>query len=347
MNGVLEGMDGITPADIAERWYARLMAPDCSLREKEQFEAWLRLAPENALAYEDTKALWASLGGLDEDEGVAPYTVSALEPDTEPFMGQWTDAVVRDSRPVTPKPRSIWLPVGAGLAALLVAGVVIWPMFKPEVPSIPFAATAAIKDVTLEDGSSVQLDLDTNLAVRIGPDARDIELKQGRAMFEVAHDAARPFVVDAGAGRVTALGTRFQVQRDGENVSVTLLEGSVGIDSDHDSNGQRTLRLVPGQKAIYTPETKSWTVAVVDPAALTSWSQGFHVFSATPLDEAIAEINRYSNVKLRLADPALAKLRLSGSFKLGKGELIAEALPYALPVMTSSQAGAIMISKKQ
>lgn len=346
MNGVLEGMDGITPADIAERWYARLMAPDCSLREKEQFETWLRLAPENALAYEDTKALWASLGGLDEDEGVGPYTVSALEPDTEPFMGQWTNAVVLDSRPIPPKPKSIWLPLGAGLAALLVVGIAIWPMFKPDVPSIPFAATAAIRDVKLADGSNVQLDLDTSLAVRIGPDTRDIELKQGRAMFEVAHDAARPFVVDAGAGRITALGTQFQVQREGENVSVTLLEGSIGIDSAHDRNEQRTLRLIPGQKASYTPTTKSWTVAAVDPAALTSWSQGFHVFSATPLTEAIAEINRYSKIKLELADPALGKLRLSGSFKLGKGEQIAEALPYALPLKVSSRADTILISKR-
>lgn len=346
MNGVLKGMDGITPADIAERWYARLMAPDCSLREKEQFEAWLRLAPENALAYEDTKALWASLGGLDEDEGIGPYTVRALEPDAEPFMGQWTDAVVRDSRPVPSKPRNLWLPVGAGLAALLVVGVAIWPMFKPQVPSIPFTATAAIKDVKLEDGSSVQLDLDTSLAVRIGPDTRDIELKQGRAMFEVAHDAARPFVVDAGVGRVTALGTQFQVQREGENVSVTLLEGSIGIDSALGSNGQRTLRLVPGQKASYAPTTRSWTVASVDPAALTSWSQGFHVFSATPLDEAIAEINRYSKIKFELADPALGKLRLSGSFKLGKGEQIAEALPYALPIKVTSQTDTILVSKE-
>lgn len=346
MNGVLKGMDVITPADIAERWYARLMAPDCSLREKEQFDAWLRLAPENALAYEDTKALWASLGGLDEDEVVGPYTVSALEPDTEPFMRQWTDAVKRERRLTPPRPRNVWVPLRASLATLLVVGTAIWLMFKAEVPSIPFVATAAIEDITLADGSNVQLDLDTSLAVRFGRDTRDIELKQGRAMFEVAHDAGRPFVVDAGEGLITALGTQFQVQRDGENVSVTLVEGSIGIDSAHGRNENRTLRLVPGQKASYTPTTKSWTVAAVDPAALTSWSQGFHIFSATPLDDAIAEINRYSNVKLELAEPALGKLRLSGSFKLGKGEQIAEALPYALPVKVTSRADRIFISKQ-
>src|SRR3546814_4931113 len=113
-------------------------------------------------------------------------------------------------------------------------------------------------------------------------------------MFRVAHDASRPFIVDAGASRITALGTQFQVQREGEAVSVMLLEGSVGIDSAREGDERRLLRLVPGQRASYAPTTRSWTVATVDPVALTSWSQGFHVFGATPLNKAIAEINRYS-----------------------------------------------------
>src|SRR3546814_13079302 len=93
-------------------------------------------------------------------------------------------------------------------------------------------------------------------------------------MFRVAHDASRPFIVDAGAGRITALGTQFQVQREGEAVSVMLLEGSVGIDSAREGDERRLLRLVPGQRASYAPTTRSWTVATVDPVALTSWSQG-------------------------------------------------------------------------
>src|SRR3546814_8294469 len=106
-------------------------------------------------------------------------------------------------------------------------------------------------------------------------------------MFRVAHDASRPFIVDAGAGRITALGTQFQVQREGEAVSVMLLEGSVGIDSAREGDERRLLRLVPGQRANYAPTTRSWTVATVDPVALTSWRQGFHVFGATPLNTDI------------------------------------------------------------
>src|SRR3546814_7306185 len=121
-------------------------------------------------------------------------------------------------------------------------------------------------------------------------------------MFDVAHDASRPFVVDAGVGTVTALGTRLQVQRNEDCVSVTLLEGAVGIATTGHGDA-RSLRLVPGQPAHYAPQTRRWTVEVTDADALTSWSQGLPVFGATPLRDALAEINRYSDVKLVLSDP--------------------------------------------
>src|SRR3546814_3285689 len=128
-------------------------------------------------------------------------------------------------------------------------------------------------------------------------------------MFDVARDPSRPFVVNAGVGTVTALGTRFQVQRSENRVSVTLLEGAVGIATAGHGDA-RSLRLVPGQTAYYAPQTQSWTVETTDAAALTSWSQGFHVFGATPLRDALAEINRYSDVKLVLSDPSLGDLAL-------------------------------------
>lgn len=348
MSGVLEGMDGIAPADIAERWFARLMSPDCTLREREQFEVWLGQSPENALAFEDTKALWEDLGGLEEDRVLGSHAADALEPDVEPFMGQWTVAAKGMSRR-TPPSRSrywLWLPMGAGIAATLALGMFLQWTLKPGVPVVAYQASSKIESVSLPDGSSVQLDLDTSIAVKIGDARRAIELRQGRAMFDVARDANRPFVVDAGVGTVTALGTQFQVQRNGQFVSVTLLEGSVGIDTTAGSGDKRSLRLVPGQKADYAPQTKSWSVEAVDPAALTSWSQGFHVFGAAPLREAVVEINRYSDVKLTLADPSVGDLVVSGSFKLGDGKAIAEALPYALPVKTSDRTGDIVISKR-
>lgn len=345
MSGVLEGMDGIAPVDVAERWHARLMSPDCTLAEREEFEAWLRQSPENALAFEDTKALWASLGGLQDDEVIAPHVAAALALDADHFMGQWSRATEGARRRAPPARPRAWWPVGAGIAAALVMVVVLWPGLKPDVPIQTYAASGMIESVLLPDGSSVRLDLETAIDAKFDSRRRDIDFRRGRAMFDVARDATRPFVVDAGVGTVTALGTRFQVQRSGDRVSVTLLEGAVGIATAGHGDA-RSLRLVPGQTAHYAPQTRSWTVEASDAAALTSWSQGFHVFGATPLRDAVAEINRYSDVKLVLSDPGMGDLALSGSFKLGDGRAVSEALPYALPVKAREQSGEIVISRR-
>jgi len=241
--------------------------------------------------------------------------------------------------------RRRWMPLGAGVAAMLAVGMLWRLAWPPQVPAIPYQAAGKIESVSLPDGSSVRLDLGAWIAVSMGKARRDIALRQGRAVFDVAPDASRPFVVDAGVGTITALGTQFQVQRDGDAVSVILVEGSVGIDTT-DSGSARSLRLVPGQRADYAPDTHSWSIRTVDASAATSWSQGFHVFGAMPLEQALVEINRYSDVELSLADPALGDLRVSGSYKLGDGKAIAEALPYALPVEATERDGRIVISRR-
>src|SRR3546814_8546016 len=69
------------------------MSTDCTLADREKFEAWLRQSPENALAFEDTKALWTSLDSLYGDEAIGPHVAAALVPDADHFMGQWSRAI--------------------------------------------------------------------------------------------------------------------------------------------------------------------------------------------------------------------------------------------------------------
>src|SRR3546814_10599575 len=116
-----------------------------------------------------------------------------------------------------------------------------------------------ISDWSSDVCSSDLLDLETAIDARFGAGRRDIEFRQGRAMFDVARDPSRPFVVNAGVGTVTALGTRLQVQRSEHRVSVPLLEGAVGIATAGHGDA-RSLGLVQGQTASYAPQTQSWTV---------------------------------------------------------------------------------------
>lgn len=349
MSRVLENMDGDIPArQQAEAWFARLMAPGCTPDERAAFERWRGAAPGHADAYAATERLWARLEGLENDTVVGPYARAALEP--EPAVQEAWAAAVRH-RPLRPasypatRTRRRWRWPAAVAAGLLVAALGLrwfplpWPVAEPR----HYGTGNQPQAVTLADGSRIHMDLSTRMDVRMGRRARAVELLQGRAVFEVAHDAERPFAVDTGHGTVTALGTRFQVDREAEQIVVTLLEGSVSVAGQ---DGTAELRLAPGEQARYSPRPPYWTRRSVDAAAVTSWMQGFHVFGATPLAEAVREINRYSAVKLRLADPALESLVLSGNFKTGDARAIADALPLVLPVQVATGVDEIILAHR-
>lgn len=345
MSRVLDDMDkGLSASQAAEAWFARLMAPDCTEAERQAFARWRDRAPAHARAYAATEGLWNRLEGLEEDEVVGPYAEAALR--TEP-MEEWADAMSRRaSRPARRLRRGRWrLPAAA--AATLLAGLGGWqwlaPLWDRADPQY-YRTGTAFESVVLDDGSQVQMDLSTRMEVRFARNRREVRLLDGRAIFQVAHDRRRPFVVEAGPGSVTALGTRFQVDRLDGGTVVTLVEGSVAV-GEPGARLDATLRLQPGQQVRYSRQG-AWVRQEVDPAAATSWSQGFHVFSATPLGDAVREINRYSARPLRLADPSLATLAISGNFKIGDADTIAAAMPAVLPVRASANGDEIVLTRR-
>lgn len=349
MSGVSEGMGSyrhvLAVQEQADAWFARLMAPDCTAEEWADCKTWCSADPMHLETYLETEHLWELVGGLEQHAGMKSELSSALDPESGDIMAEWAKAIENRRRPTNPA-RGRWQ-IPASIAASLLAVVIGWRSVETqESPPQQYVTQDATEEIQLADGSKVTLDVGTSLQVSLKDGRRDLKLVQGRAVFKVAHDASRPFIVDAGPGRVTALGTEFQVQRLGDVLSVTLIEGSVAIDSSPESADRRSLQLTPGQKANYASAAMSWTVSAVDLAAQTSWSHGFHIFSDTPLEEAIAEINRYSRIKLALEGSHLAGLRLSGSFKLGDGSVTAQALPYALPVKIAKDGDRIVISKR-
>lgn len=334
----------------AEVWFARLLAPDCSALERAAFERWRDDAPQHAQAFAATEWLWQKLDGLADDEVIGRYAAEALEPEPDP-MADWTAAVQqrRGQTPASSMRRRRRMPLVLVASLFLCTfglGLVIG--FWPD-PQQLYQTGDRPHTVVLADGSRVQMDLATQVEVDMKSSRRDLRLLQGRAIFEVAHDAKRPFVVDAGGGRITALGTRFQVdQQDQDTVLVTLVEGSIALQSsEHEkSDGSDRIRLVAGEQARYSRMHAAWTRQDANVMSAISWSEGFHVFSATPLAEAVKEINKYSDVKLRLADASLDGLVLSGNFKAGNAQNIAVALPVVLPVRVTDAPGEIIITKR-
>ena len=130
----------------------------------------------------------------------------------------------------------------------------------------------------------------------------------GQALFAMAHDRSRPFVVAAGDRSVTALGTRFEVRAEPRLLQVTLVEGSVAVRTGGPPN-----ILTPGQRLTLTGNGRP-VVAAVDVEAVGDRQRGIVTFRDTPLAEAAAELNRYAARPLEVRDPRVAHYRVSGSF---------------------------------
>ena len=345
------GMSTSNPArEQAEAWFARLLAPDCSAVERAAFERWRDEVPQHAQAFAATESLWQKLDGLEDDEVLGAYVREALEPEADP-MADWTAAVQqrKGPSPRTPSRRRRKFPL-ALVASLFICtfGLGLATRFWPD-PQQLYQTGDRPHTIVLADGSRVQMDLATQVEVDLKSSRRNLRLLQGRAIFDVAHDARRPFVVDAGGGRITALGTRFQVDRqDQGSVLVTLVEGSIALQSSEQekSDGSDRIRLVAGEQARYSRAHAAWARQDGNVMSAISWSEGFHVFSATPLSAAVKEINKYSAVKLRLADHSLDGLVLSGNFKIGDARNISVALPAVLPVQVTNAPGEIIVTKR-
>jgi transmembrane sensor len=300
----------------AAGWHARMHAADCTDEDRAAFEQWLLLDAAHGKAYALAQRTSVQLDQLASSD----LRLRALA-----RLAREEPQVVR---------RAARWKIPAALAAS-VAVAVLTLHFVPDgasgdANSIVYESTTGTRTVTLDDGSTVQLDVATRLTVSMRPDRRQIHLLAGRAVFDVAHDRSRPFSVMAADSRTTALGTRFQVELAPEQVVVTLEHGSVAIDEESDAAWHE--QLLPGEQLSVPARGSTRSKSTVDPGMVTSWTRGRHLFRSTPLSDAVADINRYASKKVRLGDPSLGNLMVGGNFIAGDSEQIVAALAAALPL---------------
>ena len=329
----------------AARWHARLAADDCTDFDRAQFQRWRALSWRHAQASESAQNVSRELdrlAGLDErlaamaDEAFAMGAGEALSPET---------STARMARPAQVRRWAIPAALAATVVVAL-AGVQLAGYFARPASWATFASSGERRDVTLGDGTLVHLDVDSEISVRLSADHRDVTLVSGRALFEVAHDSSRPFVVAAGQSHTTALGTHFQVQREDQQVLVTLAEGSVAVSADLAQSGWSE-RLTPGEQVSLSVDGRVHEKRAVDTQAATSWTRGRLVFRDTPLAQALQEVNRYGSRKVRLGDPELADLAVDGNFIAGETDLIVSAFAAVLPLrVAEDDVGEIILFRR-
>jgi transmembrane sensor len=328
------------PREEAERWFARLMAPDCSRREREAFQRWREQSAAHAQAYVATEDL---LGRVD--------ALAASDPRMQALLDRARAANVLESRDSFLNVRRWARPVAlaASLAVIAVAAYIgLGRVLGTTTPPTVYTTQAETQVITLSDGTVAQLDVHSTMTASITARARRIEVRAGRVLFAVTHDRVRPFTVKAGRATITDVGTRFQVDRVGDRVAVTLAEGAVNVTPDVEPGAApHGVNLVPGQQLVYSADLPAWTTVAVDAEALMSWAHGRLVFHGTRLAEVIGEVNRYAPRKILIADPTLSDLPVQGNFLLGDSEAVIAALAAVLPLQAQRDDTAILLYRRK
>jgi transmembrane sensor len=244
-----------------------------------------------------------------------------------------------------------WWQASALAASVLLAMAFIGLHSRPTSAPLPHADTfdtgiGGHRIVALVDGSRLEMNTATRLRTLISKQRRDVWLDRGEAFFEVAHIEGNLFVVHAGPRTITVVGTQFSVRRDADKVTVAVLKGRVQVQDQMRGESSATTIVTPGDVAIGEGSSTLVTskpIAAIE--AKLTWRNGRLVFAATSLAEVADEFNRYNHRQLVISDPAVAAIRISGTFKASNVEAFVRLLKEAYGLKVESTAdGTLKIS---
>ena len=296
----------------AAAWVVRLEAGPLAPAEQQAFEAWLETSEQHTAAFALARTAWAELGALStapSQTATAPRPAARRRQRRAPPLSQ---------RPVTRR----WVWQGLAASVLLATGIGAYRTTDPLAMLRADYRTARgeTRNIALPDGSTVQLNTNSAIAVRYGTKRRAVELIAGEASFTVAKAAdgnRRAFVVQAAGGEVTALGTRFVVRRQGAKVDVAVLEHRVEVSLGNAAAGSRQSGVLRAMQAVgYSEAWGLGEIRDVDPARDLAWLRGRLIFDRVPLAQVVAELNRYRRERIVVMAPDLAGRRVSAVFRL-------------------------------
>jgi transmembrane sensor len=332
----IRGNAGDAPRETAAWWFARLRADNVSIAERTRFQTWLADDPAHAAAYHDFESLWGGLQAFAADDEILDMRRQALALAPEPNRFRWERLAALAATATLALALGVFLflqrPNFASNASLTTA--------EGEVrgPGVYRTGVGQNSRITLADGSIVELNTASTIQVNFSGARRDVRLLRGQALFQVAPNPARPFVVEAGGQRITAVGTAFEVRLRREQTVVVLVEGEVDVDrvpTTAQAHSAPPRRMRAGEQLV-AATGQPFIVQQADVARALSWRSGRVIFSDEPLSAVVEEVNRYSERKVILGDPTLSDLRISGVFRAGSIDNFVTALDAAFPIDSRS-----------
>jgi transmembrane sensor len=302
---------------LAERRYAE----NWTAEEQARLDAWLAASLEHEVAYWRLDAAWTRTERL----------AALRAPDAD-------DAAQR-------KRTLAALRMFAAAMVVVVLGAGMF-LFYPDLRGAKIYSTpvGGRETITLADGSSIELNTDTVVSFQSTHGRRLVSLEKGEAFFEVKHDSAHPFIVQAMGQQITDIGTKFSVSSAAGKVEVALLEGRARLEALGSARPSARM-LVPGDVAIATADSISVNrKSSGELVSALSWRRGVLIFDRTPLSAVAAQFNRYNDTKLAVAEVA-GRMKIDGTFPSNNLQDFVQLVHGVLGLRVVKQGNQILISR--
>lgn len=306
--------------EVAIGWFIRIKEAEADDPVRSKFEQWLMASVAHQQAYADVTKVWASFDSPRDLEKLADIA------DQEAFFQQSARA------------RKIKNVIAGALAAVAIgmSGLLAFQTWhaQPVMQMVAQVETGKIQSQRLEDGTLMTMNTGTDIEVTYYRDRRLVTLKRGEAIFEVARDEGRPFIIDSGKARITVLGTRFAVNRLHKLVRVSVDHGTVKVEPQHPATASqaRPLILHDGEVAEVKQDATTVTRSHHQAADAFAFEKGMIIFEEADLDEIAETLSRYRKLPLLAEPPVSGKVHISSMLKTNAIETFIHQMPEMAPV---------------
>lgn len=334
----------------ATEWHTVMNSGEVDDAVRAKFEAWLHADRRHKRAYYEDEQVWRDLDFVAPAAGVDPADAMRSG-----LVEAWRLRAARWRRRPAFRPAL----AGAVAASVVLAVIATVPPQRPLPPHQPAYATqiAELEEIALDDGSVVTLGARSKMDVAFTEESRQVVLLAGEAFFDVAADESRPFFVAVDDTLIRVVGTKFDVKRATGDVHVSVLEGKVAVMKADAVSPQGfeaatedpTVRLLTaGQKIVATQQALPLDIQQIEQATPGAWRSGRLAYENASLTEIIADVNRYSDRPIRIAQAELGDIRFTMGFQADQIETWLNALEASQPVRVEDRGfGEIVIRAKK
>ncbi len=303
---------GSATQEAALSWVLRLSRSTVGERDWIEFNAWLDAAEAHRQAYDQAINLWSD------------YQAVASAPKVSRPARTWRRA----------------LGPGIAVAASVLVVLAATDAFAPT--QVLTTQKGETRSFRLQDGTRIDLNASSSLKVKLGWRTRQVAMSDAEAVFDVAKDSRRPFVITAGDEKIRVVGTRFNVRRRDGVQSVTVERGRVEVASaDHKTR----VALIPGQRLDHHEGMGTAQVRAFDPEVAMSWRSGRLIYRNEPLSNVAADLTRLSGPTVRLADARTGDLTFSGVISAKDSQSGARVLGLLAPITVQETPSGLLLRR--